>query len=95
MYITTRIVIGWTYDEYKSKSVDGGDQIMMSYSPSEIATTIGYELTIVNDKGTEVKFGPFETKEALLAQVRPYCEQQVKEGNMTQKEADDILSKHN
>lgn len=45
----------------------------------------------MNDKGEEVRFGPFETKEELLAQVRPYCEQQVKEGTMTQKEANDIL----
>ena len=78
-----------------SKPADGSDQVMLSYSPSDIATTIGYELTIVNDKGEEVTFGPFETKEELLAQVRPYCEQQVKEGTMTQKVANDILSKYN
>lgn len=51
---------------------------MLSYSPSDISTTISYESFIVNDKGEEVTFGPFETKEELLAQIRPYCEQQVK-----------------
>ncbi len=79
-----------------SKTVDGSsDQVMMSYYPSDIATTTGYEVVIVNDKGVDAYFGPYDTKEELLAQVRPYCEKQVKAGNMTQQEADEILSKYN
>lgn len=78
-----------------SKTVDGSsDKAMMSYYPSDIATTTGYEVYIRNDKGEEAQFGPYDTKEELLAQVRPYCDTQVKAGNMTQQEADEILSKY-
>lgn len=38
--------------------------------------------------------GQVITKEALCAELKPYCEQQVKAGNMTQQEADEMLSKY-
>ncbi len=78
-----------------SKTVDGSnDVVMMSSNPSDIAKSSAYEVVIVNDKGVEAHFGPYDTKEELLAQVRPYCDKQVKAGNMTQMEADGILSKY-
>ncbi|KAA1191429.1 hypothetical protein [Paenibacillus sp. B2(2019)] len=46
------------------------------------------------DNGEVISFGPYETKEELLAKVKPYCEQQIKQGNMTQKEANEILNKY-
>lgn len=78
-----------------SKTVDGNNNVvMMSSNPSDIAKTSGYEVFIVNDEGVEAQFGPYDTKEELLAQVRPYCEEQVKADKMTQKEADEILGKY-
>lgn len=77
-----------------SKTVDGSNEVAMAYNPGEAATASTYGICIVNDSGEVVHFGPYDTPEALLAQVRPYCEAQVKAGNMTQQEADDILSKY-
>ncbi len=77
-----------------SKTVDGSDEIGVASNPSDIAKTSGYAVAIVNDEGVEAQFGPYDTKEELLAQVRPYCEEQVKAGKMTQQEADEILGKY-
>ena len=78
-----------------SKTVDGNNAVvMMSSNPNDIAKTSGYEVVIVNDKGVEAHIGPYDTKEELLAQVRPYCDEQVKAGKMTQQEADEILSEY-
>jgi beta-lactamase regulating signal transducer with metallopeptidase domain len=75
-----------------SKTVDGSDEIVMSYYQGDIATSYG--VCIVNDEGKEVLFGPYDTEEELLAQVRPYCEAEVRAGNMTRQEADEILSRY-
>lgn len=81
-----------------SKSVDGdSDMLMMSYDPSDIelgTSTEAKELYIKLDNGEEHTFGPYETKEELLAEVKPFCEEQVKLGNMTQSEADEIISRY-
>ena len=39
-------------------------------------------------------FGPYDTKEELLDAIKPYCEEQVRLGNMTQQEADEIIEKY-
>ena len=77
-----------------SKTVDGSNEVVVAFNPSDIAKTSGYEVVIVNDTGVEAHFGPCDTKEELLTQVRPYCDEQVKTGNMTQREADEILSQY-
>lgn len=77
-----------------SKTVDGSNEVAMVYNPGEVATASTYGICIVNDSGEAVHFGPYDTPEALLAQVRPYCEALVKAGNMTQQEADEILNKY-
>ena len=81
-----------------SKSVDGdSDMLMMSYDPSDIelgTSTEAKELYIKLDNGEEHTFGPYETKEELLAEVKPFCEEQVKLGNMTQSEADEIINRY-
>ena len=64
---------------------------MALYHLCQDAVTTGYGITITGDEGKEVQFGPYETKEELFAAVKPYCEVQVKAGNMSQKEADEIL----
>ena len=48
---------------------------------------------IASDKETKV-FGPYDTKEELLDAIKSYCEEQVRLGNMTQKEADEIIEKY-
>ena len=35
-----------------------------------------------------------KTHKALLAAVKPFCEKQVRLGNMTQSEADEIIARH-
>lgn len=84
---------------YVSKTVngsksDGKNGILISFNPSNIATATSYAVSIVNDKGEQALFGPYETKEELLAVVKPYCEKQVKAGNMSQQEATKIPSKY-
>ena len=78
-----------------SKSVDGDDQLIMSYDPADISTSTDEKgLYIKLDNGKEYTFGPYETDEALLAAVKPFCEKQVRLGNMTQSEADEIIARH-
>lgn len=78
-----------------SKSVDGDDQLIMSYTPADISTSTDEKgLYIKLDNGKEYTFGPYETDEALLAAVKPFCEKQVRLGNMTQSEADEIIARH-
>jgi len=78
-----------------SKSVDGDYQLIMSYNPADISTSTDEKgLYIKLDNGKEYTFGPYETDEALLAAVKPFCEKQVRLGNMTQSEADEIIARH-
>ena len=78
-----------------SKSVDGDDQLIMSYTPADISTSTDEKgLYIKLDNGKEYTFGPYETDEALLTAVKPFCEKQVRLGNMTQSEADEIIARH-
>ncbi|GGH18578.1 hypothetical protein GCM10008013_14630 [Paenibacillus segetis] len=78
-----------------SKTVDGRDDVVLSFDPGKISTGTSYSVDITLDNGEATSFGPYDTKEELLAKVKPYCEQQVKQGNMTQKEADEILNRYN
>lgn len=80
-----------------SKTVDGEDSMVMSYNPAdiEIGTSTGAkEVCIKLDNGVEKIFGPYETDEEMLAVIKPFCEKQVKLGNMTQNEADEIISRY-
>lgn|GEM_PF-2822160 len=76
-----------------SKTVDGSaDIMMMSYDPEDITATRSYEVGVQLDNGETAHFGPYDTKEEFLAEIKPYCEEQVKAGKMTQKEADKLLN---
>ena len=81
---------------YVSKTVNGSesDGMMISYNQSNIETATGYTISIVNDRGEEALFGPYSTKEEMLTVVKPYCEEQVKAGNMSMQEADEIINKY-
>ena len=78
-----------------SKSVDGQDDTMLSYNPADIASSSdAKELYVKLDNGEEKSFGPYETNAEMLAAVKPFCEQQVKLGNMSQSEADEIIARY-
>mgnify|MGYP004597900253 CR=1 FL=1 len=57
-------------------------------------STDAKELYIKLDNGEVRTFGPYETDTALLREVKPFCEEQVKLGNMSQREADEILARY-
>jgi hypothetical protein len=46
------------------------------------------------DNGETVTFGPYSTTEELLAAIKPFCEEQIALGNMTQSEANEIIAKY-
>jgi len=65
---------------------------MMSYNPEDIGTIHEYEVGWTLDNGDTAHFGPYDTKEELLAEVEPYCEEQVSAGTMTQAEVNTLLN---
>ena len=80
-----------------SKSVDGQEEVMLSYNPVDRAMGTSdpkKEICIKLSNGEEKTFGPYETNEEMLAVVKPFCEKQVRSGNMTKKEAEQIISKY-
>lgn len=82
-----------------SKTIDGQDDtdMIMSYNPEDVeagTSTTAIELEIKLDDGAEMTFGPYESNTEMLENVKPFCEEQVRLGNMTQKEADDILGRY-
>ena len=77
-----------------SKTVDGDINLMVGYNPSATDTAYGYQLFVKLDNGDEKFFGPYETTNELLEVVKPFCEEQVKLGNMEQSEADEIISQY-
>lgn len=50
-------------------------------------------LCVMQD-GEPKMFGPYQTNEELLAEVKPYFDEQVSLGNMTEEEAQEILDKY-
>jgi hypothetical protein len=80
-----------------SKSVAGYENAVISYDSKDIEMGTGnreYSISILLDNGKEIHFGPYPTKEEMLTVVKPYCEEQVKAGHMTQQEADEIINKY-
>ena len=75
-----------------SKTVDGGQDIMVSYNPEDIVTSSSYDYFVKLENGEEKLFGPYETPDELLAAVESFCNDQVKLGNMDQSEAREIVS---
>ena len=77
-----------------SKTVDGSGEIQIAtYDDKEHFMESVEGVAIASDKETKV-FGPYDTKEELLDAIKPYCEEQVRLGNMTQQEADEIIEKY-
>ncbi len=75
-----------------SKTVNGQNDIVLSYNPDDAMTVQpSYVMTIMNDDSEQIIFGPYDTKEELLNELKPYCDQQVEAGAMTQDEADTII----
>lgn len=89
--ILTELQNGWMV----SKSMDGDENLGGGYNPAWHATTsYGYEVSITLLDGKEVHFGPYGEPEELLAEVEPFCKEQVKNGNMEPNEMDEIVSKY-
>ena len=65
-----------------SKTVYGETNMMVGYDPGVTGTAYGYQLFVKLDNGDEKLFGPYETENELLAELKPFCEEQVKLGNM-------------
>lgn len=77
-----------------SKTVNGNDNIMLSANPDDVMETqTAFTMAVVGDDSDPVVFGPYGTKEELVAELVLYCEEQVEAGAMTQDEADKILGK--
>lgn len=77
-----------------SKSVDGQEEVIVSFNPADVAigtSTNAKELCVKLDNGTEKTFGPYETDEELLDAVTAYCDEQVRQGKLSQSEADELI----
>lgn len=88
-----------------SKSVNGHSDITIisdsslaksiseSGSESGTAVSAAHDLCIMLDNGEKTVFGPYDSRQELLDEVQPFCEKQIALGNMTEKEAEEILQK--
>ncbi len=77
-----------------SKEVNGRSDIIVSgvNGTEGLPVKKGFLCSIVKDDDTVAVFGPYDTKEDLIAELIDYCKKKVSEGSMTQKEADKIIS---
>ena len=75
-------------------SMDGGTTFEPLTDEKLEISEKAISLAILLSNGEEVTFGPYENVEELLSDVKPFCSEQVKLGNMKQSEADEILNKY-
>lgn len=76
-----------------SKTVDGADNVGMTMTLGDPDLALYLYITLNN--GEVVSFGPYGSKEEMLAAVKPFCKEQVENGLLPQQEADEILNKYN
>lgn len=76
-----------------SKSVDGDPNLMVGFDPKDSTSVSDYMVGVTLKNGEERVFGPYLTKEELLAALEPFCKAQVALGNMEQAEVDMLLGK--
>lgn len=78
-----------------SKSVGGDENLGGGFNPAwHTSTSYGYEVSITLLNGEEAHFGPYDNPQDLLAQVEPFCKEQVRNGNMEPKELDEIIAQY-
>jgi hypothetical protein len=79
-----------------SKQVDNGNGESIGYTinPSSVSVSAMYTAGISLRDGGTVNLGPFATAEERLTAVEAFCDEQIKEGKMTRREADKILSEY-
>lgn len=78
-----------------SKTVNGSEDMMLSsYDGADSALETAKGVAIALDNGETVTFGPYDTTEELLADLKPFCEEQVALGKMAQSEADEMIAKY-
>lgn len=80
---------------YSKSDKDGGYSMAINYNDIKMGTSskeLSVSIKLLD--GEEVSFGPYTTKEELLAEVEPFCKEQVANKRMTQTEADEIITQY-
>lgn len=80
-----------------SKSMDGSEEIGGSFDPADIASWTGdraLQCGILLKDGDEIVFGPYGTAEEMLAAITPFCDEQVRKGNLEKAEAEKIITRY-
>ncbi len=78
-----------------SKSIEGHPDEMMVMNPLDMQKGMSeraLSLSVKLKDGATKDFGPFSAAEEMLKAVKPFCEEQLKLGNMTQKDFDEIIT---
>lgn len=91
--ILTEIQNGWMV----SKSMDGNENFGGSFNAADIEAGTGkreLQCSVLFKDGTEKVFGPYQNEEELLYELKSYCNDQVRSGNMNQKELDEIVDRY-
>lgn len=70
-----------------SRSIDGYDELALGFTIGPVSNSTG-----VSFGDSVIDLGSYATKEERFAAVAAFCDEQVKAGNMTQREADMILN---
>lgn len=77
--------------------MQGSEDIGGSFDPADIAAGTGNRELMCSIRladGTEKVFGPYKTAAEMLSYVKPFCEEQVRLGNLSQQESDDMIQKY-
>ncbi|MEO3945419.1 M56 family metallopeptidase [Gorillibacterium sp. CAU 1737] len=74
-----------------SKTVDGGDDITLSYDEGNVEVGASYGLIVTLDNGEQKDLGHYLTKEELRKAAESFCKELVAAGKMTQQDADKIM----
>ena len=93
--ILEEIKSGVLYSKSVDGNEDGGFSMVINYEDIKMGTSSReLSLSVKLLDGKEVTFGPYTTEGELLAEIGPFCKEQVANGGMTQAEADKILERY-
>ena len=80
---------------YSKSDEDGGYSMVINYDDIKVGTSsTELSVSIKLLDGEEVSLGPYATKEELLKEVEPFCNEQVRNKRMTQAEAHEIITQY-
>ena len=93
--ILEEIKNGVLYSKMVDGSENGGFCMVINYEDIKMGTSSRkLSLSVKLLDGEEVTFGPYATEDELLAEVEPFCKEQVANARMTQAEADEIIQRY-